>query len=235
MASENPTMVARRASRLSVSVSTATTPASRASATQRAKVASSVTQSYPPKGAATLPSSCAGVASLVETKAAGRRSGPASPKPIRARMERNPCVRKNASSLPSPGALASSAAISSGKGALSSNSTSRREIRANSAFCISASRRFGCLISAARASSDSRSPYSLINCAAVLMPMPGTPGTLSVASPASACTSTTLSGVTPNFSITSGARSGFCFMGSSICTAGRINCIRSLSEETIVT
>ena len=34
---------------------------------------------------------------------------------------------------------------------------------------------------------------------------------------------------------TSGARSGFCFMGSSICTAGRINCIRSLSEETIVT
>jgi hypothetical protein len=34
--------------------------------------------------------------------------------------------------------------------------------------------------------------------------MPGTPGTLSVASPASACTSTTLSGATPNFSITSG-------------------------------
>ena len=55
-------------------------------------------------------------------------------------------------------------------------------------------RRFSCLISPARASSVSRSPYSLMSCAAVLMPMPGTPGTLSVESPASACTSTTRSG-----------------------------------------
>jgi len=50
-------------------------------------------------------------------------------------------------------------------------------------FSSSASRRFGCLISPARLSSVSRSPYSTINCAAVLMPMPGTPGTLSVESP----------------------------------------------------
>ncbi len=35
--------------------------------------------------------------------------------------------------------------------------------------------------------------------------MPGTPGTLSTASPQSACTSITLSGVTPNFSNTSSA------------------------------
>ncbi len=59
---------------------------------------------------------------------------------------------------------------------------------------VSASRRFGCLISPARASSVSRSPYSPMSCAAVLTPMPGAPGTLSVESPASAWTSTTLSG-----------------------------------------
>ena len=66
------------------------------------------------------------------------------------------------------------------------------------------------------------------------MPMPGTPGTLSVASPARACTSTTLSGVTPNFSKTSGSRIGFCLIGSSMITLLRISCIRSLSELTIV-
>ena len=70
--------------------------------------------------------------------------------------------------------------------------------------CRSASaRRLSCLISPARLSSVSRSPYSLISCAAVLTPMPGTPGTLSVESPISACTSITFSGGTPNFSITS--------------------------------
>ena len=40
----------------------------------------------------------------------------------------------------------------------------------------------------------SRSPYSAISWAAVLMPMPGTPGTLSTESPASAWTSTTFLG-----------------------------------------
>ena len=45
---------------------------------------------------------------------------------------------------------------------------------------VSASRRFGCLISPARASSVSRSPYSVMSWAAVLSPMPGAPGTLSV-------------------------------------------------------
>ena len=54
---------------------------------------------------------------------------------------------------------------------------------------LSASRRFGCLILATRPAAPSRSPYSVISCAAVLMPMPGTPGTLSVGSPASAWTS----------------------------------------------
>ena len=58
----------------------------------------------------------------------------------------------------------------------------------------------------------------MINCAAVLMPMPGTPGTLSVESPASACTSTTFSGGTPNFSITSGMPMRRSFMVSYIVT-----------------
>jgi len=117
---------------------------------------------------------------------------------------------------------------------LSSSSTSCREIRAFSAFSISASRRFGCLISPARMSSVSRSPYSTISWAAVLMPIPGTPGTLSVESPASACTSTTFSGGTPNFSITSAMPMRRSFMVSNMVTLSVTSCIRSLSEETMV-
>ena len=66
------------------------------------------------------------------------------------------------------------------------------------------------------------------------MPMPGTPGTLSVESPASACTSTTFSGGTPNFSITSGMPMRRSFMVSYIVTLSVTSCIRSLSEETMV-
>ena len=108
-------------------------------------------------------------------------------------------------------------------------------MRALSALASSVSRRFGCLISPARASSASRSPKALTSSAAVLTPMPGTPGTLSVESPASAWTSTTRSGPTPNFSRTSSSPIGFDFSGSYMRTPGRISCIRSLSEETIVT
>ena len=113
--------------------------------------------------------------------------------------------------------------------------TSSRLIRACSANSISFSRRFGCLISCARASSVSRSPYSLISSAAVFTPIPGTPGTLSVESPASDCTSTTLSGGTPNFSITSSRPILLFFMLSSMTMPGSTSCIRSLSEDTIVT
>ena len=83
----------------------------------------------------------------------------------------------------------------------------------------------------------------LISSAAVLTPMPGTPGTLSTASPQSACTSITLSGVTPNFSNTSSGpiqRSGG-WPGRGMVSSRRIepsgstSCIRSLSDETIVT
>ena len=97
------------------------------------------------------------------------------------------------------------------------------------------SRRFDGFIAGAAASTVSRSPNSLISCAAPFGPIPGTPGTLSVESPISACTSTILSGVTPNFSITSAGPIGFCLIGSSMSTPGRISCIRSLSDDTMVT
>ena len=47
---------------------------------------------------------------------------------------------------------------------------------------------------ARRPARASRSPNSLMSCAAVFGPMPGTPGTLSTRSPISACTSISLSG-----------------------------------------
>ena len=65
-------------------------------------------------------------------------------------------------------------------------------------------------------------------------PMPGTPGTLSTLSPVSAMHSTTFSGGTPNFSITSAGPIGFCLIGSSISIPGPTSCIRSLSDETMV-
>ena len=74
----------------------------------------------------------------------------------------------------------------------------------------------------------------MMSWAAVLTPMPGTPGTLSVESPASACTSTTFSGGTPNFSITSGMPMRRSFMVSYITTLSVTSCIRSLSDETMV-
>ena len=135
----------------------------------------------------------------------------------RVRVENSIALRK-AISLRASGSCTARSSSGTSRSTLSSSSTSCREIRAFSAFSISASRRFGCLISPARNSNCSRSPYSMINCAAVLTPMPGTPGTLSVESPASACTSTTFSGGTPNFSITSGMPMRRSFMVSYMVT-----------------
>ncbi len=112
--------------------------------------------------------------------------------------------------------------------------TSFFDSRASSAFSISDWRRFSCLISPARASSVSRSPYSVMSAAAVLTPMPGTPGTLSVESPISDCTSITLSGGTPNFSITSAGPIRRSFMVSYMVTPSLTSCIRSLSDDTMV-
>ena len=117
---------------------------------------------------------------------------------------------------------------------LVSSVTSFFDSRALSALSMSAWRRLSCLISPARLSSVSRSPYSPISCAAVFTPMPGTPGTLSVESPISACTSMTLSGGTPNFSITSARPIFLSFMVSYMMTQSLTSCIKSLSDETMV-
>ena len=75
-----------------------------------------------------------------------------------------------------------------------------------------------------------------ISCRMKFTPMPRTPGTLSVESPASACTSTTFDGATPNFSITSAEPRRLFLTGSrSSILPSSISCIRSLSEETMVT
>ena len=118
-------------------------------------------------------------------------------------------------------------------GTLSSSVTSRFDSRACSANAMRFSRRFCCLISGARASSVSRSPYSVMSWAPVLTPMPGTPGTLSTLSPASACTSTTLSGLTPNFSRTASSPSSRSFIVSRSVTPLRTSCIKSLSDDTM--
>ena len=64
--------------------------------------------------------------------------------------------------------------------------------------------------------------------------MPGTPGTLSVESPISDCTSITLSGGTPNFSITSAMPIFLSFIVSYMTTQSFTSCIRSLSDDTMV-
>ena len=91
------------------------------------------------------------------------------------------------------------------------------------------------LISPAPASTPSSEPNLLISSAAVLGPMPATPGTLSMLSPISASTSPTSSGGTPNFSRTSSTPSRRFFMVSSTETSPSQSCIRSLSDEQITT
>jgi hypothetical protein len=58
---------------------------------------------------------------------------------------------------------------------------------------------------------------------------------LSTLSPISASTSPTCSGGTPNFSITCSRPMRRSFIVSSMSRPGSISCIRSLSEETMVT
>ena len=78
-------------------------------------------------------------------------------------------------------------------------------------------------------------PNSEIKLEAVLTPTPGTPGTLSTVSPTRACTSITLSGVTPNFSFTRSISMKIFLMGSYIFISFETSCIKSLSDEKIVT
>ena len=163
----------------------------------------------------------------------------------RVRVVSSIALKKATSRLPSScGVASASSGVSTGT--FRSKVTSCFEIlmRLTASGSVSASRRFGCLISPARASSVSRSPYSRMSCAAVLSPMPGAPGTLSVESPASAWTSTTLSGPTPSKYLTTSstpkrrssrepATPAWPEAGSYIVTQGSTSCMRSLSAETI--
>ena len=149
----------------------------------------------------------------------------------RSARPRNSISPSQGSSTSGSGSRTASASSGSSSGTSRRSVTRSREMRICSAWPSSTSRRFGCLISAARSSSVSRSPYSWISCAAVLTPMPGAPGTLSTESPASACTSITRSGPTPNFSNTSSGPIGLFFSVSNISTPGATSCIRSLSAD----
>ena len=150
--------------------------------------------------------------------------------------------RNATSSLPSSfGSARSSSGVST---ATSRTSVTRLfEIRTRSTFsgAVSASRRLGCLISPARASSDSRSPYSPMSCAAVLTPMPGAPGTLSVEFAGQRLDVDDLVGPDAEiFDHLGGADLPLLAdfarrAGSYIATPGSMSCIRSLSAETIST
>ena len=175
----------------------------------------------------------AGAAVAAGAAAAGSiRAFPSSPS--RWLIERKPISSSQVASLGGSGSAMPRSLIGSGSGASSRRMTSWREMRAACACAISASRRLDGFIAGAAARMLSRSPYSATRALAFLGPMPGTPGTLSTASPISAWTSTTLSGPTPKRACTSASPIGFCLIGSIMPTLGRINCIRSLSEETMV-
>ena len=107
--------------------------------------------------------------------------------------------------------------------------------KALSLLAIKVSLLLFCLISDALSSRVSKSLYLLISSAAVLTPIPGTPGILSDESPASDWTSITCSGFTPNFSSTSFSPITLLFIGSNNLIFVETNCIKSLSDEITVT
>ncbi len=113
---------------------------------------------------------------------------------------------------------------------------SSRLARASSACAASASRYFFCGTSDACASSVSSVPCSAIRLSAPFSPMPGTPFTLSIASPMSARTSTTWPGATPNFSFTPSASYHVpSSRGLKTRTASPTSWKKSLSPVTIAT
>ena len=98
---------------------------------------------------------------------------------------------------------------------------------------IRVSRRFGCLISPARSSRVSRSPYSFQKLGRGLGTDAGRAGDVVDAVADQGLESTILSGVTPNFSITASSSRRLSFIGSYMMTPPPISCIRSLSDETM--
>ena len=151
------------------------------------------------------------------------------------RIVRNSIFCKNPTSSSICGGETTSSSIEKSNSIEQSSSTNCFETRICSSKLIKVSRRFGCFISCALFRRFSNDPYTLINSAAVFTPIPGAPGTLSTLSPANACTSTTSSGFTPNFSITASRFIRRFFIASNISTPSPTSCIKSLSELMIVT
>ena len=122
---------------------------------------------------------------------------------------------------------------------LRSRATSTRSVassfesRASSACSRSPSRAFFALTCSAPSSNASRLPHSRISFAAPFSPMPFTPGMLSLGSPTSERTSSSIAGGTPNRSSTASASMRRPFIVSRSTTSGPTSCIRSLSVETI--
>ena len=83
--------------------------------------------------------------------------------------------------------------------------SSSRLWRARSAWAVRASRYLRCGSAGAASSSRSSVPWVAISSRAPFSPMPGTPFTLSMASPISASVSTTCPGSTPKRSLTPAA------------------------------
>ena len=104
----------------------------------------------------------AGVAGPCRAAAIGVIAGASTPSTAATRPERprNSISPSQASSVGASGSRTSSASSGSSSGTSRLSVTRSREMRICSAWPSSTSRRFGCLISPARASSVSRSPYS---------------------------------------------------------------------------
>ncbi len=81
----------------------------------------------------------------------------------------------------------------------------------------------------------SRVSYSLINATAVFSPIPGTPGMLSIESPARPITSVICSGLTPYRSTTSPLPKERSFMVSRVQICSSTSCSISLSPVTMTT
>mmetsp|Transcript_43177 Transcript_43177/g.139405 ORF Transcript_43177/g.139405 Transcript_43177/m.139405 type:complete len:297 (-) Transcript_43177:282-1172(-) len=159
------------------------------------------------------------------------------------------CCRKSRKWGSSAGGAGSAPRSSSGSTppTEASSWTSWRARRACSACAMSASLRFDFFIDGAAARTASSVPCSPSSFAAVFWPTPGTPGTLSLASPTSASRSTSWSGRTPCLACTAAASSSTFLRSSNTVTlvASRApaspplspltSWSRSLSEVTIDT
>ena len=211
-----PTSSARIGSSAVVSVSTETSPASRMRATNASSSAIDRT----------------GARSAVDGDVADG-SSPAFPSDAASVWNSNRWYA--ARSLAGSGGDQRSAARSTSTGASCRSVTSGSDFRAASPCSASSLRIRGFFTFARFSSSPSSDPNSASSLAAVFGPIPGTPGTLSVASPTSACRSIIRSGRTPHFLSTSSGPMTSSLSATNSSTRSLTSWHRSLSELMITT